>query len=80
MPRTKKFPAAGQRPLIVGISGASGVILSVRALEILRDVGIETHLVVTPSAQMILSHENRWKGVRAEPQVSKVASTVASDD
>ena len=45
------------RPLIVGISGASGIILGVRTLEILRDLGIETHLVMTRSAQVTLAHE-----------------------
>jgi len=43
--------------LIVGISGASGIIFGVRALQLLRDSGIETHLVITPSAQLTLHHE-----------------------
>ncbi len=38
--------------LIIGISGASGVIYGVRMLEVLREVeGVETHLVMTPSAK-----------------------------
>jgi 4-hydroxy-3-polyprenylbenzoate decarboxylase len=49
--------ASGKRPLIVGISGASGIVLGVRALEILRDLDIETHLVMTRSAQVTLAHE-----------------------
>ena len=48
---------AKPKPLIVGISGASGIILGVRTLEILRDIGIETHLVMTRSAQVTLAHE-----------------------
>jgi 4-hydroxy-3-polyprenylbenzoate decarboxylase len=43
--------------LIVGISGASGIVYGVRALEVLRRVGIETHLVMTRSAQVTLAHE-----------------------
>jgi 4-hydroxy-3-polyprenylbenzoate decarboxylase len=43
--------------LVVGISGASGIIYGIRALEILRAVGIETHLVMTRSAQVTLAHE-----------------------
>jgi flavin prenyltransferase len=44
------------RRLVVGISGASGAILGIRLLEILRELAVETHLVVTPAArQTILS-------------------------
>ena len=38
-----------QQRLIVGISGASGVIYGVRILELLRDKDIETHLVAEAS-------------------------------
>ena len=50
---------AGQdRPrLVVGISGASGAIYGVRALDAARELGIETHLVVTKSAALTLSQE-----------------------
>jgi 4-hydroxy-3-polyprenylbenzoate decarboxylase len=48
--------------LIVGISGASGVILGIRTLEILRERDeIETHLVISPSAQVTLAQETDWK-------------------
>lgn len=43
--------------LIVGISGASGSIYGVRVLESLRTLGIETHLVMTRSAQVTLAYE-----------------------
>ncbi len=33
--------------LVVGISGASGVTFGIRALERLREAGVETHLVMT---------------------------------
>lgn len=45
------------RRLIVGITGASGVILGVRALERLREAGIETHLVLTRSAALTIAYE-----------------------
>ena len=50
---------AGQdRPrLVVGISGASGAIYGVRALDAARELGIETHLVVTKAAALTLSQE-----------------------
>lgn len=47
--------------LIVGISGASGIIYGVRLLEALRDAGIETHLVMTKAAQVTLAHETSMK-------------------
>ena len=43
--------------LIVGISGASGVIYGVRMLQMLRALGVETHLVMSKSAQLTLTHE-----------------------
>ena len=45
------------RRLVVGISGASGVIYGVRALDALRDLGIESHLVVSRAALLTLSQE-----------------------
>jgi len=47
--------------LIVGISGASGVIYGVRVLEILKKKSIETHLVITPLAEEILKQETSLK-------------------
>ena len=44
--------------LIIGISGASGIIYGVRLLEILRDLPIVTHLVVSKSAQLARSYES----------------------
>ena len=43
--------------LIVGISGASGVVYGVRALQMLRQLGVETHLVVSTSGQVMRVHE-----------------------
>jgi 4-hydroxy-3-polyprenylbenzoate decarboxylase len=47
---------ASQR-LIVGISGASGIVYGVRLLELLRDTAIETHLVLSKAAQITLASE-----------------------
>ncbi len=47
--------------LIVGISGASGVIYGVRMLEVLRDLGIEVHLVMSKSAELTLAYETNLK-------------------
>ena len=43
--------------LIIGISGASGVIYGVRLLEILKDLHVETHLTVSKAAEMTLAYE-----------------------
>jgi 4-hydroxy-3-polyprenylbenzoate decarboxylase len=47
--------------LVVGITGASGVILGIRLLELARDLELETHLVVSPAAQITISKETNWK-------------------
>lgn len=43
--------------IIVGISGASGAIYGVRALELLREMNIETHLIMSRSAALTLHQE-----------------------
>ena len=45
------------RRIVVGISGASGIVLGLRALEMLREAGVETHLVMSKSAELTLHHE-----------------------
>ena len=50
--------AAAPRRLIIAISGASGAIYGVRALQMLRALGgIETHLILTPSGARTLVEE-----------------------
>ncbi|QQM31461.1 UbiX family flavin prenyltransferase [Martelella lutilitoris] len=46
-----------QKRLVIGISGASGIIYGLRALQVLRSLDIETHLVMTTSAKVTLGHE-----------------------
>ncbi|WP_395823891.1 UbiX family flavin prenyltransferase [Collimonas sp.] len=51
---------AGQQPrrLIVGITGATGVIYAVRLLQLLRDVpGVETHLMISDAGVLNLHQE-----------------------
>ena len=43
--------------LIVGVSGASGAVYAIRMLEILREMGIETHLVVSQPGRMTVNYE-----------------------
>ncbi len=51
----------GKQRLIVGISGASGIVYGIRVLEALKDAGIETHLVMTKSAEVTLAYETSVK-------------------
>jgi 4-hydroxy-3-polyprenylbenzoate decarboxylase len=49
---------ANDRPrLIVGISGASGVVYGLRALDACRELGVESHLVFSRAAALTLSQE-----------------------
>jgi 4-hydroxy-3-polyprenylbenzoate decarboxylase len=45
------------RRLVVGISGASGVAYGLRTLDALREMGVESHLVVTRAAALTLQSE-----------------------
>ena len=45
------------RRLIVGISGASGIVYGVRVLEALAKSEVETHLVMSKSAEVTLAYE-----------------------
>lgn len=49
------------KKLIVGISGASGVIYGIRMLEVLKEIGIETHLIVTNAAKMTILLETEYE-------------------
>src|SRR5690606_32360511 len=53
--------AESPRRLIVGISGASGIVYGIEALKMLRELGLQTHLVVSKSAIVTLSHETDMK-------------------
>jgi len=50
------------KKIIIGITGASGAILGIRLLEVLRDVkNIETHLIISKAAQITIAHETDWQ-------------------
>jgi flavin prenyltransferase len=72
--------AAEKRRLIVGISGASGVIYGVRMLELLRDTDVETHLVMSKSAELTLSYETNFKpkDVKALASVNHPATDIGA--
>jgi flavin prenyltransferase len=47
----------GKPRLVVGISGASGAIYGLRALELLQSFDVETHLVISQAAALTITHE-----------------------
>jgi 4-hydroxy-3-polyprenylbenzoate decarboxylase len=55
------FSLPSDRRLVVGISGASGVVYGVRLLQLLRRAGVETHLVMTKTAEVTFAYESALK-------------------
>jgi 4-hydroxy-3-polyprenylbenzoate decarboxylase len=43
--------------LIVGVTGATGIVYAVRALKLLRSLGIETHLIVSRAGELTRAYE-----------------------
>ena len=72
------------RRLIVGISGASGAVYGVRALQLLREAGVESHLVMSKAAELTLAYETdlKAKDVRALASVvhpvGNIGASIAS--
>jgi 4-hydroxy-3-polyprenylbenzoate decarboxylase len=61
-----------RRRLIVGITGASGSIYGIRLLERLRELDVESHLVLSRWGARTLVHETRY----TVDQVQRLASVV----
>ncbi len=66
--------AASQRPIVVGITGASGAIYGVRLLEALRALAIESHLVLTEPAEITLRQETDFT-----PEATRALASHAHD-
>jgi len=52
--------------LVIGISGASGSVCGIRALEILKELGVETHLILTEAARETIHLETNYKTTEVE--------------
>jgi len=72
-PKPSPTPKPARR-LIVGISGASGIVYGVRILQVLQGCGIETHLVMSDAALLTLAAESEL----SLKDVQALASTVHS--
>jgi 4-hydroxy-3-polyprenylbenzoate decarboxylase len=46
--------------LIIGMTGASGSIYGITALKYLREMGVETHLIVSKWARATIEYETSW--------------------
>ena len=64
--------AVRQVRLIVGITGATGVIYGIRMLEALRELSVESHLVITDMGKTTISMETDY----AIGDVEKLAGKV----
>ena len=56
--------------LVVGITGASGAIFGIRALEALRLLGVETHLILSRWARTTIATETNYSVSRVEELAS----------
>jgi 4-hydroxy-3-polyprenylbenzoate decarboxylase len=63
------------RPLVVAITGATGVVYGVELLRVLKDLGQETHLILSEAAGLNLSIETEY----AIDEVKALAHTVYSN-
>jgi 4-hydroxy-3-polyprenylbenzoate decarboxylase len=73
-------PSESQQRLVIGISGASGVIYGARLLQLLRNAGIETHLVMSRAAEVAFAYETEFKiaDVRALAHTSHSIDNMAA--
>jgi len=60
--------------VVVGISGASGVIYGIRLLEVLAEMGCTTHLVMTEAARRIIEIETEESPIDVEMMADRVYS------
>ena len=77
--------ASPEKPrLVVGISGASGVVYGLRALDACRELGVESHLVMSKSAVLTLSQETGFSAAQVNAKadivhrVGDVGAAIAS--
>lgn len=70
--------------LVVGISGASGVIYGIRLLELLRGMPVETHLVMSRAAEVTVAHETTHKVAQVQAlahrthPIADIAASISS--
>ena len=68
------MPLAPKR-MIVAITGASGTAYGVRLLQVLKELGVETHLILTDAAKLTMSAETDFRPAQVEALASEVHSS-----
>lgn len=71
-PPNKPLTPVQDRPLVVAISGASGALYGIKALETLYRMGVPTHLVISPAGTRTLKEETG----KSLDDIAGLASTV----
>ena len=78
------MPKAERQRLVIGISGASGIAYGLRALDACREMGVESHLVMSRAAALTLANETELTvadvAARADAfhKVADVGAAIAS--
>lgn len=60
--------------LVVGITGASGAIYGIRLLQLLKEAGVQTHLIMSRAACLTLAYETHFKVADVEAMADVVHS------
>jgi 4-hydroxy-3-polyprenylbenzoate decarboxylase len=58
--------------LVIGMSGATGAIYGIRLLEVLRELSVETHLVISDMGKATIGLETEYSAAAVEKLASKV--------
>jgi flavin prenyltransferase len=82
--RTFRMARTERLRLVVGVSGASGIIYGLRALDAARELGVESHLVMSRAAALTLAQETELSVADVQARadvvhkVSDVGAPIAS--
>lgn len=61
-----------KKRIVIGISGATGIQYGIKALELLRELEVETHLIISKAAEMVRTYETDYKHDEVTALASKV--------
>jgi flavin prenyltransferase len=78
--KTRELAKIKAERMVIGLSGASGVAYGIRLLEALRELGIESHFVMTKPAEMTIGYETNLspRQVAAKADYSYAVTDIAA--